>query len=105
MRGTAPSNQTPTKRPIDPSPLVAPRRRPPSALPLATWGAYCSIVFFSNGILPGPDATQLDVLVPALEAAFRDATSATPADDVLPLQLPLLQLRPNEGGVEASSVA
>ena len=31
--------------------------------------------------------------------------SATPADDVLPLQLPLLQLRPNEGGVEASSVA
>lgn len=25
-----------------------------------TWLAYCAIVFFSNGILPGPDATQLD---------------------------------------------
>ena len=33
---------------------------PVRALPLATWGAYCAIVFFSNGILPGPDATQLD---------------------------------------------
>ena len=32
---------------------------PVRALPLATWGAR-SIVFFSNGILPGPDATQLD---------------------------------------------
>ena len=33
---------------------------PIRALPLATWAAYCSIVFFSNGILPGPDATQFD---------------------------------------------
>ena len=30
------------------------------ALPLALWAAYMYIVFFSNGILPGPDATQLD---------------------------------------------
>ena len=29
------------------------------ALPLATWGAYCAIVFFSHGILPGPAAPQL----------------------------------------------
>ena len=33
---------------------------PVRALPLVAWGAYVSIVFFSNGILPGPDATQLD---------------------------------------------
>jgi len=33
---------------------------PIRALPLFAWGAYVSIVFFSNGILPGPDATQLD---------------------------------------------
>ena len=33
---------------------------PIRAVPLATWVAYVSIVFFSNGILPGPDATQLD---------------------------------------------
>jgi ketosteroid isomerase-like protein len=33
---------------------------PVRALPAAAWLAYVSIVFFSNGILPGPDATQLD---------------------------------------------
>ena len=33
---------------------------PIRAIPLAAWVAYVSIVFFSNGILPGPDATQLD---------------------------------------------
>ena len=33
---------------------------PVRAVPLAAWVAYVSIVFFSNGILPGPDATQLD---------------------------------------------
>lgn len=33
---------------------------PVRVIPLVTWLAYCSIVFFSNGILPGPDATQLD---------------------------------------------
>ena len=33
---------------------------PIRALPLGAWVAYVSIVFFSNGILPGPDATQLD---------------------------------------------
>ena len=33
---------------------------PVRAIPLVAWGAYVSIVFFSNGILPGPDATQLD---------------------------------------------
>jgi ketosteroid isomerase-like protein len=33
---------------------------PVRAVPLVTWGLYVSIVFFSNGILPGPDATQLD---------------------------------------------
>ena len=29
-------------------------------MPLALWAAYVYVVFFSNGILPGPDATQLD---------------------------------------------
>ena len=33
---------------------------PVRAVPLVAWVAYISIVFFSNGILPGPDATQLD---------------------------------------------
>ena len=33
---------------------------PLRAVPAAAWVAYVSIVFFSNGILPGPDATQLD---------------------------------------------
>jgi hypothetical protein len=33
---------------------------PIRAVPLIVWGLYVSIVFFSNGILPGPDATQLD---------------------------------------------
>jgi hypothetical protein len=33
---------------------------PIRAVPLVAWVAYVSIVFFSNGILPGPDATQLD---------------------------------------------
>jgi len=33
---------------------------PIRAVPLILWGLYVSIVFFSNGILPGPDATQLD---------------------------------------------
>ena len=33
---------------------------PIRALPLVLWGAYVYILFFSNGILPGPDATQLD---------------------------------------------
>lgn len=33
---------------------------PIRAVPLITWGLYVSIVFFSNGIIPGPDATQLD---------------------------------------------
>ena len=31
-----------------------------TSVSLAAWVAYVSIVFFSNGILPGPDATQLD---------------------------------------------
>jgi len=35
-------------------------QEPIRAIPLAFWGAYVVIVFFSNGILPGPDATQLD---------------------------------------------
>lgn len=33
---------------------------PVRAVPLVVWGLYVTIVFFSNGILPGPDATQLD---------------------------------------------
>jgi len=33
---------------------------PLRAVPLVLWGLYVWIVFFSNGILPGPDATQLD---------------------------------------------
>lgn len=33
---------------------------PVRAVPAVTWLAYVSIVFFSNDILPGPDATQLD---------------------------------------------
>lgn len=33
---------------------------PIRAIPFFTWIAYVSIVFFSNGILPGTDATQLD---------------------------------------------
>eukprot|EP00747_Dinoflagellata_sp_TGD_P067513 gnl/TRDRNA2_/TRDRNA2_155307_c0_seq2.p1 gnl/TRDRNA2_/TRDRNA2_155307_c0~~gnl/TRDRNA2_/TRDRNA2_155307_c0_seq2.p1 ORF type:complete len:441 (+),score=60.51 gnl/TRDRNA2_/TRDRNA2_155307_c0_seq2:185-1507(+) len=33
---------------------------PARAVPLMAWGLYVSIVFFSNGIVPGPDATQLD---------------------------------------------
>jgi len=33
---------------------------PVRAIPALTWLAYVSIVFFSNGVLPGPDATQLD---------------------------------------------
>ena len=33
---------------------------PVRAVPAVAWALYVSIVFFSNGILPGPDATQLD---------------------------------------------
>lgn len=33
---------------------------PVRAVPAVTWLLYCTIVFFSDGILPGPDATQLD---------------------------------------------
>jgi ketosteroid isomerase-like protein len=33
---------------------------PVRAIPAVCWLLYVSIVFFSNGILPGPDATQLD---------------------------------------------
>ena len=33
---------------------------PIRALPAVAWVLYVAIVFFSNGILPGPDATQLD---------------------------------------------
>lgn len=33
---------------------------PIRAIPLVTSVAYVTIVFFSNGILPGPDATQFD---------------------------------------------
>mmetsp|Transcript_88184 Transcript_88184/g.273244 ORF Transcript_88184/g.273244 Transcript_88184/m.273244 type:complete len:472 (+) Transcript_88184:47-1462(+) len=33
---------------------------PIRALPLILWVLYVTIVFFSNGILPGPDATQFD---------------------------------------------
>lgn len=33
---------------------------PIRAIPLLTWGAYVIIVFFSDGILPGPSALQLD---------------------------------------------
>jgi len=33
---------------------------PARALPLIVWILYVVIVFFSNGIVPGPDATQLD---------------------------------------------
>jgi len=33
---------------------------PVRGVALVTWLAYCWVVFFSNGILPGPDATQLD---------------------------------------------
>lgn len=33
---------------------------PVRMVPALTWLTYVSIVFFSNGILPGPDATQLD---------------------------------------------
>lgn len=35
-------------------------KEPIRGVPLVAWGLYCTIVFFSNGILPGPDATQLD---------------------------------------------
>ena len=35
-------------------------KEPVRGVPLVAWGLYCSIVFFSNGILPGPDATQFD---------------------------------------------
>eukprot|EP00746_Dinoflagellata_sp_MGD_P027414 gnl/MRDRNA2_/MRDRNA2_164718_c0_seq1.p1 gnl/MRDRNA2_/MRDRNA2_164718_c0~~gnl/MRDRNA2_/MRDRNA2_164718_c0_seq1.p1 ORF type:complete len:581 (+),score=94.76 gnl/MRDRNA2_/MRDRNA2_164718_c0_seq1:54-1796(+) len=35
-------------------------QEPVRAVPLTMWGLYVSIVFFSNGILPGPDASQLD---------------------------------------------
>ncbi|KAL1508179.1 hypothetical protein AB1Y20_004299 [Prymnesium parvum] len=35
-------------------------QEPARAVPLAAWVGYVTIVFFSNGILPGPDATQLD---------------------------------------------
>ena len=34
-------------------------QEPARALPLVAVGLYVPIVFFSNGILPGPDATQL----------------------------------------------
>lgn len=33
---------------------------PIRAIPLFAWVTYIVVVFFSNGILPGPDATQLD---------------------------------------------
>lgn len=33
---------------------------PVRAIPFLLWGAYIYIVFFSNGILPGADATQLE---------------------------------------------
>ena len=36
-------------------------KEPVRALPLVAWGLYCFVLFFSNGILPGPDATQLDM--------------------------------------------
>ena len=36
-------------------------KEPVRAVPLVAWGLYCFILFFSNGILPGPDATQLDM--------------------------------------------
>lgn len=36
------------------------RREPARLIPLATWVAYMYIVFFSNGILPGADALQLE---------------------------------------------
>ena len=35
-------------------------KEPVRAVPLVAWALYCFILFFSNGILPGPDATQLD---------------------------------------------
>jgi len=35
-------------------------KEPIRVIPLVLWIAYLYIVFFSNGILPGPDATQLD---------------------------------------------
>lgn len=34
---------------------------PIRAVPLVVWAAYMYIVFFSNGILPGADATQLEL--------------------------------------------
>mmetsp|Transcript_8225 Transcript_8225/g.10118 ORF Transcript_8225/g.10118 Transcript_8225/m.10118 type:complete len:489 (+) Transcript_8225:87-1553(+) len=34
---------------------------PVRAVPLAVWVCYCYIVFFSNGVLPGADATQLEL--------------------------------------------
>lgn len=34
---------------------------PVRAIPFAAWLLYVVIVFFSNGLLPGPDATQLDL--------------------------------------------
>lgn len=34
---------------------------PVRAVPLVLWGVYCYVVFFSNGILPGADATQLEL--------------------------------------------
>ena len=48
-------------------------QEPIRAIPLAAWLAYVSIVFFSNGILPGPDATQLD---PATWVEVRDVRTA-----------------------------
>ena len=44
-------------------------KEPVRAVPLVAWALYCFILFFSNGILPGPDATQLD---PATWVEVRD---------------------------------
>lgn len=74
-RHQAPSTQhpsTPSPQPLSPQPSARPGlallslaskviKEPVRAVPLVAWGLYCSIVFFSNGILPGPDATQLDM--------------------------------------------
>lgn len=57
---------------------------PIRGVPLVAWALYVSIVFFSNGILPGPDATQLD---PATWNEVRDLSLNF--WQVLSLMLPL----------------
>ena len=42
-------------------------KEPIRGVPLVAWGLYCTIVFFSNGILPGPDGAQCSTTQPLNE--------------------------------------